>query len=620
MPDDAFDMDDTFSPAMSADGAHVAFVGETTVAVNGEFPVVSDVVYVYDRDVDADGIDDEAGATRTAQVTTEEFTPLLPDLGDNRLHPLEFTSSADPAISGDGSTVAYGFNQFYASSTGVPLEDRRSPLPSGAPQILVTDRDPASGATLPSEVVSVAGPGDPDSVPRHGIEEFDNIAENAGQSCFFGSEGEQCSGANSVFPDISDDGRYVSFLTEAPNLIVNPAENLPGGADCGGGEGDPCDVLVVDRLAAGNAGAPQHANFAPGARADSFIDADGSIDRAVRSAVLSGDGRFVAFDTDSEYLLGYFNPSPTTGFFFPVDGNNAYDVYVREWDPVVDPSVPVAFPETPVGVTSAPLTATMSTQDFGPAPILAVEILGANAGDFVLFPEASVNCFPPLSGAPPPVAPAVPPVPAHARAHLADPCQVGVAFRPTAVGVRNATLRVTTGHPFSAPGAAAATAGPAAAFAAAVVIDIPLTGGGAGQGGFTSQPTIDLGSQIVTTTSPEGTVTVTNTGTSSFQISSIALGGANPGDFVIVGTDCVGFLLPGAVLHRAGHVHAGGAGGAVRDVDLHRHRRWSAPDRSHRAGADADADPQPGRGRTGPDGAGSGPELGAEPGRDDRDG
>jgi WD40-like Beta Propeller Repeat len=160
---------DTDQPDISADGEHLAFVGDTELGP-GEFgPVFSTIVYVYDRDVDADGVLDEPndptpGQTRVVQVTTSEFTPLGDPSGepaDLRGFALEGTASFDPSISGDGTTVAYAFEQFYDfTSEDLPLDLRLTPLPRDEPQIIVADRDPLTGAPLLSEVVSVAGPGD----------------------------------------------------------------------------------------------------------------------------------------------------------------------------------------------------------------------------------------------------------------------------------------------------------------------------------------------------------------------------------------------------------------------------------------------------------------------------
>jgi hypothetical protein len=525
---------DTFEPAISADGLHVAFIGGTEITEGPFGPISSDIAYVFDRDFDQDGIRDEpAPDTRVVAVTSPTFTPVDP-LVDSRVDPLQSTDSSDPVISGDGSTVAYAFEQFYDFNNTSSLEFMLSPLPWGSRQIVVVDRDQASGGPLTTELVSLAGPGDPNAVTRRGIPGFDNIAQNAGQ-CLSGAEG--C--GSSYTPDLSDDGRYVTFATEADNLVVDPASSLPGFSFCG--DGGACDIVAVDRIAPANGGGPQHVNQPPGPVRDpaTLNPPPGFVDRQVLDPAISADGRFITFTTGAEYFLGYESGAPTTGFIEPVDNNLFADVYLREWQPVVDTSPPVVFPDIPLGTTSAAQPAVLSTQDFGPAPIQSWTITGPNAGDFAWVNQQ--NCLAVVP--PPPPVFGVPPVPTHGRVALSSNCSVFVAFTPTAVGPRNAVLQVVAGvDPFSVPGTQPQ------------VFNIPLTGGGAvvnipptGQGGFTAQSSVDLGSQIVTTTSPEGTVTVTNTGTQPFQITNITLGGPNPGDFTIVdGSSCIGFLAAGA--------------------------------------------------------------------------
>jgi hypothetical protein len=528
---DELSLGDLRAPAISADGLHVAFVAQQVLGTD-TFP--TDVVFVYDRDIDADGVRDEPTTdpalpqSGVVRATSGAFTPIVALLGDSRTDPLQDTESYEPAISGDGSTVVYSFEQFYEFNTDaepVDMPGMRTPLPIEVRQIVVVDRNASTGELLGAEIASMSGPGKDNPVTRNGIVGFDDIYENAGQ-CLSGAEG--C--GDSDTPDLSDDGRYVTFATDADNLVVDPLESLPGTSFCG--DGGACDIVAVDRTAASNGGGPQHVNQPPVPVLD-LSEELSFVDRQVLDPAISGDGRFVTFTTGAEYLLGYEEVEVEPDLFEtqPVDENLFADIYLREWQPVVDPSLPVGFPATQVGTTSAAQSAGASTQDFGPAPILAVELTGANPGDFLIID--ALNCLPPLPGAPPPVA-AVPAVPTHGRVQLGNGCSVFVAFRPTDVGVRNAILRVTTGHPFSVPGTAPQ------------IVDIPLTGGGAGQGGFGAQATFDLGSQIVTTTSPEIAIPITNTGNTPFQITDITIGGTNPGDFTIVGTDCIGFLAPGA--------------------------------------------------------------------------
>jgi Tol biopolymer transport system component len=102
-------------------------------------------------------------------------------------------------------------------------------------------------------------------------------------------DGSPAGGSN---PVISQDGRHVAFLSIASNLVANDANGM-------------VDVFVRDldssttRLASVNA------------------EGNGSGNGASRNPALSGDGRFVAFDSDASDLVAG-------------DGNDATDVFFRD--------------------------------------------------------------------------------------------------------------------------------------------------------------------------------------------------------------------------------------------------------------------------------------------------
>ena len=100
-----------------------------------------------------------------------------------------------------------------------------------------------------SEIVSLDGPGDLNK------SRFENITDHAGR-CLTGAEG-----CDSAAPDVSDDGGLFTFVTSATNLVARPSQTLTDAPDCDGFA--RCDIVVVDRLAVSNAGAPQHVNAPP---------------------------------------------------------------------------------------------------------------------------------------------------------------------------------------------------------------------------------------------------------------------------------------------------------------------------------------------------------------------
>src|SRR2546427_830324 len=95
-----------------------------------------------------------------------------------------------------------------------------------------------------------------------------------------------------------------------------------------------------------------------------------------------------------------------------------------------------------------------------------------------------------------------------------------MTFTPAATGARTATVTITDDAPGSPQSVSLAGTG--------IVPAVTLA------------PTnLAFGTQRLSTTSPAQTVTLTNSGTATLSITSIALAGSNPGDFAIAaGTTC----------------------------------------------------------------------------------
>ena len=91
-------------------------------------------------------------------------------------------------------------------------------------------------------------------------------------------------------------------------------------------------------------------------------------------------------------------------------------------------------------------------------------------------------------------------------------CLVGVKFMPSALGGRSATLSISDN----------ASDSPQVASLSGTGTD-PVLG--------LSAPGLSFGDQVINTTSPSQTETITNTGTANLTISSVAVTGANSGDF-----------------------------------------------------------------------------------------
>jgi P pilus assembly chaperone PapD len=154
------------------------------------------------------------------------------------------------------------------------------------------------------------------------------------------------------------------------------------------------------------------------------------------------------------------------------------------------------FPSETIGFTSPNQAATFQNTGNSPITISSVVLGGTNPGDFAI----SSGC------------PTTTPFAALAT------CNTNVTFTPTAAGARTATVTITyTG----------ATGSPA-------VITLKGTGVTGSQGLVVGPASIAFAPTVLTTQSPlNPSVLLTNTGTSPVTISSIVLGGTNPGDFAI---------------------------------------------------------------------------------------
>src|SRR2546426_884618 len=160
-----------------------------------------------------------------------------------------------------------------------------------------------------------------------------------------------------------------------------------------------------------------------------------------------------------------------------------------------------AFGNQRVGTTSAAQNLTLTNNGGTPLNLTSITITGAQAADFAF---AAGNTCPTGAGS---VAPGA-------------SCTISISFTPAATGARTATVTITDDAPGSPQSVSLAGMGIAPA--------------------VTLAPTnLAFGDQRLSTTSPAQTVTLTNSGTATLSITSIALAGSNPGDFAIAaGTTC----------------------------------------------------------------------------------
>jgi hypothetical protein len=207
------------------------------------------------------------------------------------------------------------------------------------------------------------------------------------------------------------------------------------------------------------------------------------------------------------YVTGYTNSTtfPTTAGAFQTKRSGGYDAYVTKFapSPNVGLSPGLNFGNQNDGTKSPPQTITVTNTGNSTLTVSSVQITGTNHSDF----SQTNTC---TSGG---VAPQ-------------STCAINVTFSPTISGTENATVTVTDNAPDSPE-------------------STTLTGVGVGAGpAVTLSPTsLTFATQLVGTTSPVQNVTLTNTGSSSLSITSIATTGDfaqtnNCGATVAVNASC----------------------------------------------------------------------------------
>lgn len=146
----------------------------------------------------------------------------------------------------------------------------------------------------------------------------------------------------------------------------------------------------------------------------------------------------------------------------------------------------LSFSTQPIGTTSAGKSVTLTNVGTTSFNITAIAITGTDAGDY----SQTHTCGSSLAAS--------------------ASCTITVTFKPTASGTRTATLSVTD----SAVGSPQT---------------VPLTGGGTAA--KLSPTSLNFGTIVVGTASAVKTVSLTNVGTTTFNITAIAITGSDPGDF-----------------------------------------------------------------------------------------
>ena len=170
----------------------------------------------------------------------------------------------------------------------------------------------------------------------------------------------------------------------------------------------------------------------------------------------------------------------------------------------ISPSATLTFPSTTIGQTSAAQTLTLTNSGTATLTLSAGSLSGSGAADFT----ATTNCGTSLAAS--------------------ASCTFTIAFAPQTSGTLTATITLTDNASNSPQ-------------------TITFTGGGTAVPAATLTPAAGLTfpSTTIGQTTPSQGLTLTNTGTATLSIASIALGGTNPTDFTETNT-CPATLAAGS--------------------------------------------------------------------------
>ena len=175
-----------------------------------------------------------------------------------------FTASSVVQWNGTPLSTTFGTNAILTASIS-------SSLIANPGTASITVRDSSSGATSKSEPFGVASP----AAATAGVVQLITVA----------SDGTPANSDSLVAPSINSDGRYVAFQSAASNLVPGPASGFQDIylRDTCLGSAPPSCIASTIRISVTYDGAPTNGHS--------------------RDSSISGDGRFVAFDSQATNIL-----------------------------------------------------------------------------------------------------------------------------------------------------------------------------------------------------------------------------------------------------------------------------------------------------------------------------
>ena len=290
------------SPSLSADGRWVAFQSAANNLVAGDTDGVTDI-FVYDRQTDATGR--VSLASNGIQSDAGSYSPSLS--ADGRW--VAFESEASNLVANDTNKVRdiFVYDRQTGATERVSLASNgiQSNGESNSPRISANGRWVAFVSWANNLVTADTNDWSDIFVydRQIGVIERVSIASDGAQANFL-----------SEYPDISADGRWITFHSGASTLVANDTNDCGGDRNC-------VDVFVHDR----QTGITERASVA----------SDGTQgNNHSGTPNISADGRWVAFQSEANNLVAD-------------DTNRVGDVFVHDRQTGVTEQVSVTSEGTP---------------------------------------------------------------------------------------------------------------------------------------------------------------------------------------------------------------------------------------------------------------------------------
>jgi Tol biopolymer transport system component len=252
----------SYSPSISADGRYLTFLSDATNLVAGDTNV--------SRDVDRQTATTTRASVDSAgvQADLDSFTPMIS--ADGRF--VAFTTFADNLVPEDLNESSDVFVRDLRSNMTTRVSEYQGGFEADFDNLRPSISADGRFVAFDSDAANLAW-GDTNDA-------FDVFVKDRQTDLLtrvsVDDAGAEANG-DSVRPALSPDGRFVAFYSEAPNLVSGDTNGAT-------------DVFVHDR----RSGATKRVSLAPGGG-----EANGD---SVRPA-LSADGRLVAFESDASNLV-----------------------------------------------------------------------------------------------------------------------------------------------------------------------------------------------------------------------------------------------------------------------------------------------------------------------------